>query len=204
MPDLHDATCRIGLRILDGAVSTPPYRRDGGTRRLLLDGTDVVDERDGREVGRVALAGGPTLGEVRAALGVTAPAPADIYDLGSPGDPGRPLALDPAATAALVAVLGVGHDALAALRAEVEGEVGSIQLWPEHLDVALAFDHMNHGASPGDDAHPEPYLYVGPWDGVPEGPFWNEPFGASRPALPPPATEDALAFFREGRARLGR
>ena len=29
------------------------------------------------------------------------------------------------------------------------------------------------GASPGDDEHDEPYLYVGPWSEQPPGPLWN-------------------------------
>ena len=36
----------------------------------------------------------------------------------------------------------------------------------------------HRGWPPGDDAHPEPYLYVGPWSPR-TGPFWNEPWGAS-------------------------
>ena len=38
----------------------------------------------------------------------------------------------------------------------------------------------NLGASPGDNYCPQPYLYVGPWDGKrPSGSsYWNAPFGA--------------------------
>ena len=44
----------------------------------------------------------------------------------------------------------------------------SSQLWPEHFDLACeigdadAGTRANYGASPGDAAIPEPYLYVGP------------------------------------------
>ena len=31
----------------------------------------------------------------------------------------------------------------------------------------------NYGLSPGDDEHPEPYFYVGPWSAKPEGELWN-------------------------------
>ena len=79
------------------------------------------------------------------------------------------------------------------------------QLWPEHLDLALALDEVNYGGSPGDDEHPLPYLYVGPWTMPADGDaFWNEPFGASTTVgsdLDPAA---ALAFFTDGRRRLGR
>lgn len=211
LPDLHDATCRIGLRVEPPAtLGTPTYPRGAGTRRLRLDGTDVVDERDGREVARVALDRPLPLGEVRARLGLTAAAPADIYDLGSPGDPDRPVVLDPDAQAVLREALVLGQRALEALSAEAaaerdreEGELSSIQWWPEHLDVACSIDRVTFGASPGDDEHPEPYLYVAPWGPPPAGPFWDEPFGASRPAPSGLGTDAALAFFREGRARLG-
>ena len=50
-------------------------------------------------------------------------------------------------------------------------------LWPEHFDVAVTADEVNYGVSAGDDHHPTPYAYVGPW--TPRtGPFWNAPFGA--------------------------
>ena len=31
----------------------------------------------------------------------------------------------------------------------------------------------NYGASPGDEQHAEPYLYVGPWTAEPQGELWN-------------------------------
>ena len=56
-----------------------------------------------------------------------------------------------------------------------------IRLWPEHFDVATtlgdeqAGTRTNFGGSPGDENHPEPYLYVGPWGEPPDpgDPFWN-------------------------------
>ena len=64
---------------------------------------------------------------------------------------------------------------------------------------------VNYGASPGDAAVAEPYLYVGPYDGPPvRDAFWNAPFGAfvTRDEVATP--EEALAFFRSGRSRLAR
>jgi len=94
-----------------------------------------------------------------------------------------------------------------------------VQLWPEHFDIAVelgdaaAGARANFGASPGDAVHPEPYLYVAPWERarIPRAasgpdPYWNEDFGASLPysALRGPAgpCDIALAFFRTGRDRL--
>ncbi|MDT5017263.1 MAG: hypothetical protein QOD39_3423 [Mycobacterium sp.] len=78
-------------------------------------------------------------------------------------------------------------------------------LWPEHFDVAVTEDEVNYGVSAGDDQHPMPYAYVGPWT-PPTGPFWNAPFGALYP-LDPAHDVDALTsrvvgFFERGRQEL--
>src|SRR4051812_24218287 len=58
-----------------------------------------------------------------------------------------------------------------------ELEASLIQIWPEHFDCAIELGHgdarANYGGSPGDDDHPEPYLYVGPWQAPDPGPLWN-------------------------------
>ena len=52
-------------------------------------------------------------------------------------------------------------------------------LWPEHFDLAIelgseaAGRRANYGFSPGDEHHPEPYAYVGPWTAEVSGPLWN-------------------------------
>ena len=38
---------------------------------------------------------------------------------------------------------------------------------------SAAGQRANFGASPGDDDHPEPYLYVGPWTAEVSGELWN-------------------------------
>ena len=83
------------------------------------------------------------------------------------------------------------------------------QLWPGHFDPAIEIGDENHrgsyGASPGDDAIPEPYLYVSVWwpdriDIDPTDAVWNAPsftgailklsdFGAGDPV------ERAAAFY---------
>jgi len=77
-------------------------------------------------------------------------------------------------------------------------------VYPEHFDLAITLDEVNYGASPGDDEHAAPYLYVGPWAGRPAGDdgFWNASFGAER-SLPDVRDVDAaVGFFLEGRQRL--
>lgn len=67
----------------------------------------------------------------------------------------------------------------------------------------------SYGASPGDDAHPEPYLYVASWGEVDRNdPFWNDPTfnGASLTYSEILDSEDQLQtaqfFFRRGYERL--
>ena len=58
-------------------------------------------------------------------------------------------------------------------------DASEINLWPEHFDIAFeagssaAGQRANYGASPGDQDHPEPYVYVGPWTAQVDSPLWN-------------------------------
>jgi hypothetical protein len=199
----HRATGRIGLRPTPGGFGTPPFpagRDDegAGSRVLRVEGLDlvVVDVEAGRER-RAPLR---TVGEAAAFAGVEPGAPAGVYTPATPLDPDAPLDLDPAAAALVHDWFARSAAALTAWAGEraADGPTAA-QLWPEHFDLALTVGEVNYGASPGDDAHAGPYAYVGPW-GRPArgGEYWNEPFGASRPArdLRDPAA--IVAFFREG------
>ena len=90
-----------------------------------------------------------------------------------------------------------------------------MQLWPEHFDTAVemgSYDlgrRASYGASPGDAAHPEPYLYVAAWGEIDRSDgYWNdENFnGASLSYQDLLAAGDqretAMAFFRQGFDRL--
>ena len=88
--------------------------------------------------------------------------------------------VDPAASAAIADWFALGTLALAGvIEAHPDLDPEPIRLWPEHFDVAsvlgdeAAGSRANIGASPGDDDHPEPYLYVGPWVEQPDGGLWN-------------------------------
>lgn len=184
---LFQATGRIGLRPTPGGFGTPVF--DDG-RQLRIDGLDLVVAAGADGERRAPLT------TVRAAAdfaGITPGAP-DIYPAATPVDLDRPLDLDldPAAAAVVHGWFAATGEALDAL-----GGPGA-QLWPEHFDLAVALDEVNYGGSPGDADHEAPYAYVGPWNpsAVPPAPFWNEPFGASRPAGP---VADLVAFFQEGR-----
>jgi hypothetical protein len=77
----------------------------------------------------------------------------------------EPLGLDPDAAARLAEWYALGDEVLRALG-------GEPVLWPEHFDIAIVIGEANYGFSPGDETHPEPYAYVGPFGPV-EGELWN-------------------------------
>ena len=95
-------------------------------------------------------------------------------------------------------------------------DVSRVQLWPEHFDPAMeigsadAGQRASYGASPGDGSSAEPYLYVAPWNGVPDenDPYWNaEGFGGALLSYSElldsgDQRQTALEFFRSGWRRL--
>ena len=91
-----------------------------------------------------------------------------------------PPEVDAAAASALGDFYGFGCSVLEQLRAdEVDGEPSKVVLWPDHFDIAIdlgpesAGKRATIGASPGDESHPEPYLYVAPWTAEVSGELWN-------------------------------
>ena len=130
------------------------------------------------------------------------------------GDPDEELAVDAASADFLGDWYGFAYSVLEELRADRDSvEASRVQLWPEHFDAAfdcLATDRRaTFGASPGDAAVAEPYLYVLPWhlDDASRA-LWNaESFrGAILPlgdlAAAPDQRAAALRFLRERHAAL--
>jgi hypothetical protein len=197
------ATGKIGLRWTLGGFGTPflPGGRQARVERAdLVDGDPVHGDR------RQPLA---TLGAAAAFVGITPGAPA-AFTATTPLDVDAPLTIDAEAAARLGDWFGFTTAALEQIRAEgTLAEPGRPQLWPEHFDLAVDLggeaSRANFGGSPGDADHPEPYLYIGPWEPR-TGPFWNEPFGASLgySALLGAVNqrEAALGFLRTGRDLL--
>lgn len=111
---------------------------------------------------------------------------------------------------------GLAASVLEQLRAEAgeNDDPSLVQLWPEHFDMALelggddAGERANYGFSPGDEAHDEPYVYVGPWTARPRGPLWQASgfpgaeLGLSELRSAEDHREAALAFLRERRDAL--
>jgi hypothetical protein len=117
-------------------------------------------------------------GALRHAPITTLRAAARLAGLDGADLPDDPLDLDPAAADFLGVFFAFASAALERLRADAEGP-SPIHLWPEHFDVAFdagdeaAGTRATYGASPGDEHHPEPYLYVGPWQAPEPSPLWN-------------------------------
>jgi hypothetical protein len=160
----------IALRQTPGGFGTPEFEFEGATVQVRVDGAELVVARDGSER-RAELS---TLAEAGALVG------AQLLPDGVPDDPTE-LTIDREAAERLGDFYAFSADVLEKFRSSLDAvdEASSINLWPEHFDIAFeagaedAGRRANYGASPGDDAHAEPYLYVGPWSQDVDGELWN-------------------------------
>ncbi len=156
-----------------------------------------------------------TIGEAAAFVGVEPGFPSELYPPATPLQVDEPLRLDRHAAEVLTAWNAFGAEMLDSFATEIaDANPSPLILWPEHFDQAFYTEdaieafRANYGASPGDDGHPEPYLYVGPWQTPIADPFWNAssfdgavlPLSGLTVAADP--AEMALQFFRNGRAVL--
>ncbi|MGN6635162.1 MAG: hypothetical protein ACTHJ6_06825 [Oryzihumus sp.] len=190
-------TGHFTLRVSPGGFCTPPLE-DG--RVIAVDHTDLT-VTDAAGVHRAPLT------TVRAAadlVGIMAGFPT-THGWATPLEPDAPLTVDPAAANVVAAWFALGQRALEALVSELADEhPGGTSLFPEHFDLGVTVAEVNYGVSPGDAGIPEPYAYVGPFAGPPvQDEYWNAPFGATLTRTRVATSDDALAFFREGRRRLG-
>jgi hypothetical protein len=113
----------------------------------------------------------------------------DFHDPLSPMDPDTPLDIDRASSLLLGDWFQFGFSVLNDLRTrgEKDDDISEAQMWPEHFDAATELGNQDagrrasFGASPGDDAIPEPYFYVAPWSEIDKSDaYWNaEHFGGS-------------------------
>lgn len=178
---------RIGLRATTGGFGSPEAN-------VRVDGLDLVVAGERRPL--------TTLAAAAAFAGVPRKQAPGVYETATRWAGEELLPLDAAAAEALADWFALGAQVLDELRWQRDDASG-LTLWPEHFDLALTVaDAVNLGASPGDDEHELPYLYVGPWESR-TGPFWNEPFGASLAYDDVDGPATALDFLREGLEQLG-
>jgi hypothetical protein len=135
----------IALRYTRGGFGTPFFEQDGRDCQVRIEHGELVRQRGTDET--------------------TEPLPREV---------------DAAAASALGDFYGFSCSVLEQLRAdEPDGDPSLVQLWPEHFDIAIelgseaAGRRATIGASPGDENHPEPYLYVTPWTVEVSGELWN-------------------------------
>lgn len=199
----HAANGKIGLRFTRHGFGTPYFGAGHQIRveagRLVVDGAAHTPA---------------TLEEAASIAGVPLGMPPEAYRPATPAAPDTHLPSGPAAAEALGAWFGFAWSVLEQLRYDARRlSPGRVQLWPEHFDPAVDLGEESagrraaFGASPGDDAHPEPYLYVAPWQKRP-GAFWNDAtFGGAALSYAALLGADdqratALAFLRRGLEEL--
>ena len=187
----------FALMPLPGGFGTPQYGPDR-LRLRVAGGSLFVERVDGERDGEAAATtetvpiAGSSIRQL-CALAEVEPDP-DLWigeDTPDLGDPDAPIALDSITSTLVGDWFALGQRAMDAAVASLPDARSTVaRLWPEHFDVGLdlAVDaarkpgtRCNLGAAAGDSFHPEPYLYVGPWDSARPGPesFWNAPFGAT-------------------------
>lgn len=182
-PARYAVVGRMGLRATPGGFGTPEF--NGSVARV--EGDKLVFE----QAGNVATQTITTVGAATSFFGVPYDVEwfPDFHDPLAPIGPDLPLDVDEESSLTLGDWFGFGFDVLARLGAEGDSDddVTEVQLWPEHFDPALEVGSQtegrraSYGASPGDAAHPGPYLYVAPWGEVDRAnPYWNdETFGGA-------------------------
>jgi hypothetical protein len=209
-PARQHANGKMALRFTFGGLGTPFF---GADEQVRVAGSTLLRQRGG-----TARAAPVTSLNQAAAFVLDGPpdtAWAEGFDVPPPGDLDERLPLDPEAAAFLGDWYGFGWSVLEEARADPASvDATRVQLWPEHFDAAFEClperRRVVLGASPGDAAVPEPYLYVLPerFDAAPADEFWNASSfrGAILPlrALLDEADQRAaaLAFLRRGRALL--
>jgi len=199
---------RFGLRVTPSGIGTPAFGPDGDVIRIA--GDTLI--REFREAGMARTATTALVARSLRELAEFAEVElTPLFSVGSDtpdlGDVEAPIDLDVGAAADLMAWLQVGSVALDWVLPR-SSEPSVAQVWPEHfdigIDVATQNGRVNLGASPGDADHPEPYLYVSPWEGSRPGDpaFWNAPFGAVATRGPGETSADpvdsAVRFFGQG------
>lgn len=158
---------KIALRWTLGGFGTPFF---GADAQIRVEGGQLVIDAGGEERRHPIV----TIAGAAAAIG---------FDLVGATEEqlDAPLAIDPAAARVLGDWYGFATSVLEELRAEAPPDsfASRVQLWPEHFDVAVELGseeegrRANFGGSPGDESHPEPYLYVGPWIERPPDELWQ-------------------------------
>ena len=176
-PARYRAVGRMGLQAAPGGFGTPEF----DDRVARVEGDTLVHEQHGNVATQ-------TITTVRAAAefyGLTYEEEwfPDFRDPLTPVDADFVLDVDDIAARAVGQWFNFGFDVLERLGqyGDESDDVTEVQLWPEHFDPAREMGsdesgrRASFGASPGDPAHDEPYVYVAPWGEIdPSSAYWND------------------------------
>lgn len=170
----------IALEATAGGFGTPVFEWEGETRRVRVEGTELVREADGRQE--------------REPLGVDADSAAALarwYEFG---------------TGVLERLRGEASVIAAPSEPILWPEHFDVAI---EMGDEAAGRRATYGFSPGDQEHPEPYAYVAPWTAQPPGELWNaRGFGGAELGYAAllaggDAWRNALDFMRGRRDALG-
>ncbi|HEX2283594.1 MAG TPA: hypothetical protein VHI10_02015 [Mycobacterium sp.] len=206
LEETYAGTCRQLRGVAESLIAGPQYRASGTIRLAVrpdgFTGVAIPLAVHGHELvwpnGAAKLV--CPVGAVAEAAGIKAGPPEGVYDIVDPLPPDAVLDINAAAADWIHRSHYAGGHAIKHVLPHQHPV-----LWPEHFDVAATDNKVNYGVSAGDDYHPTPYAYVGPWEKR-TGRFWNAPFGALYPLDPAhdidALTEHIVDFFERGRREL--
>jgi hypothetical protein len=158
---------KIGLRYTRGGFGTPFFEAaTGRDMQVRVQGSELIVSEGGAS---------------RQSPITTLAAAAELVGADEVPTDRAPLDVDAQAADFLGDWYGFAASVLEELRASADptADPSRVQLWPEHFDLAVELGSEKDGAraayglSPGDERHPEPYIYVAPWVAPPKGPLWQ-------------------------------
>lgn len=188
-PKRYAETGRLGLRHTGSGFGTPAFVTE---ERAGVEGDRLILEKSGEEVSAPIV----TLRQACNLLAIPYEEEwfPDFRDPLAPAGPDTVLAVDPAVSRALAAWQTFAGEVLERTRrlGGPDDELSELQLWPEHFDQAFEMGSADrgtragYGASPCDDPHPGPYLYVAPWRRRERSDdYWNDPTFQGQASLTP-------------------
>jgi hypothetical protein len=206
-PARQRAVGRMGLRPTPGGFGTPPFE----DRVARIDGALLVHEESGKAATQV-------VSTVRAASEFFGGSYEEVWfdgfrDPVTPIDPDASLIVDEGDSHLIGEWFDFAFQILSRLgdRIQDADDVSEPQIWPEHFDAASELGsadlgkRASYGVSPGDQAHPDPYIYVAAWGPIDRSnPYWNDEafngssLGYAELASSPDPAEAALTFFEKG------
>ena len=205
-PARQRAVGRMGLRPTPGGFGTPPFE----DRVARVDGTLLVHEESGNTATQ-------PISTVRAAAEFFGGSYQEVWYDGfrdplAPGDPDSTLVVNEGDAHIIGEWFELAFEILGRVGdSSQDDDVSEPQIWPEHFDAASELGsaddgkRASYGFSPGDSAHPEPYIYVAAWGDIDRSdPYWNDEafngssLGYAELALSPDPANTALAFFEKG------